>query len=332
MKKFLKALRIVLGTIGGILLLLVLIFGISDLLCTFAPGKAAEKSEMTNPYIVDETYVSAHRSGGELAPENTMAAFENCINSEDFNVDIFEFDLHITSDGRLILLHDSTLDRTTDAPEFFGAAGVLPETKTYDEIRQLNFGENFQAPDGSYPYRGLRGDEIPDDLRATLLEDVLDYLESQGSYRYIIEIKNSGENGFRAADELYRILKERNLLEMVVFGTFNQDVTDYVDSTYPDMLRSASIKEVIDFFFRASFSIPTKNEHFKYDALQIPANQFKAIRLGTARVVNYAHRHNLAVQYWTINDPEDVKALSSIGADCIMSDDPSMAFDIIKGK
>ena len=53
-------------------------------------------------------------------PENTMLAFESCMNSKDFNTDIFEFDLHITKDNKLILLHDDTLDRTTNAVEYFG--------------------------------------------------------------------------------------------------------------------------------------------------------------------------------------------------------------------
>lgn len=332
MKKVIKAIFIV---ILALIVALVAFFGFGALMCTFVPGKTADaRSAVTNPYITPdgETMVSAHRSGGDIAPENTMAAFINCIESEDFNVDVFEFDLHITSDGKLILLHDSTLDRTTDAVELFGQEGVLPATKTYEELRQLNFGENFVSEaDGSTPYKGLRGDDIPDEVRAVLLEDVLDYLESNGHYKYIIEIKDAGENGFKAADELHRILAERNLIDDVVFGTFNGDVTKYVDDTYPDMLRSSSIKEVVEFYFLVTFGINVKNEHFKYQALQIPANQFVAFRLGTERIINYAHRHNLAVQYWTINDPGEVERLNKIGADCIMSDNPSMAYDIIKG-
>ncbi len=326
-----KVVKGVLITVLVIILVLIFIFGSSALLCTFVPGKAAEQRS-SNPYITyDNALVSAHRSGGEIAPENTMAAFENCIESDSFNVDVFEFDLHITSDGKLILLHDGTLDRTTDAPEFFGEENVLPATKTYEELRKLNFGENFCDVDGSYPYRGLRGDDIPDNLRAVLLEDVLDYLQSNGSYKYIIEIKDAGENGFKAADELYRILSERNMIADVVFGTFNGDVTKYVDENHPDMLRSAGIKEVVEFYFLATLGIDVDPAHFEYEALQIPANQFIAFRLGTQRIINYAHRHNIAVQYWTINEQSEVERLNSIGADCIMSDNPSMAYDTIKG-
>ena len=299
-------------------------------MCKNEPGKKAVPEDITNPYITEKNaLVSAHRSGKDIAPENTMAAFRHCIESEDFNVDIYEFDLHITKDGKLILLHDSTLDRTTNSVEHFGEEDVKPSEKTYEELRELNFGENFQNADGEFPYEKLRGDDIPDELRAVLLEDVLDYLESNGDFQYIIEIKDSGENGKKACDELYRILKEKDLLEDVVFGTFNPDVTAYADKNYPDMLRSASIAEVLVFYLFASYGIDVDADFFKYEALQIPAEYQGILYLNTDRIINYAHRHNIAVQYWTINEAEEVEYLNSIGADCIMSDSPDMAYDVI---
>ena len=298
--------------------------------CKNLPGKIVDADNITNPYITeDKALVSAHRSGKDIAPENTMAAFQYCIETEDFNVDIYEFDLHITKDGKLILLHDNTLDRTTNSAEHFGEEGVKPAEKTYAELRELNFGENFENADGEYPYRGLRGDDIPDELRAVLLTDVLDYLESNGGFQYIIEIKDSGENGKKACDELYRILKEKDLLEDVVFGTFNPDVTAYADKNYPDMLRSASIPEVLAFYVLCGYGIDVDYDFFKYEALQIPSERFGIIFLNTDRVISYAHNHNIAVQYWTINDAEEVEYLNSIGADCIMSDSPDMAYDVI---
>lgn len=326
-KKIIKTILIILLVI---VLIPVVVFGSSAIICTALPGKEAAPETITTPYIsLDKTFVSAHRSGGGIAPENTLMAFENCINSKNFNVDIFEFDLHITKDGKLILLHDETLDRTTNSKEAYGEEGVLPITKTYAELRELNFGENFCDENGNYPYRGLRGDDIPDNLRALLLEDVLDYLQSNGDFGYIIEIKNGGEDGFRAADELYRILGEKNLLDNVIFGTFHGEVSDYVDEHCRDLMRSASIKETVMYYFACSFGIELNKDFYKFEALQIPANQYVIFRLGTKRVINYAHRHNIAVQYWTINDPEDIKYLSEIGADCIMSDVPDEAYRVI---
>jgi glycerophosphoryl diester phosphodiesterase len=321
--KIIKALALLLAV------LVVIMLG-ATVFCYASAGEAPAKEKMTNPFIkTEKTYVSAHRSGADIAPENTMMAFQYCVENEDFNVDTFEFDLHITKDNKLILLHDDTLDRTTNAEEQFGYKNVKPSEKTYDELKVLNFGENFETLDGEYPYRNLRGDDIPENLKVVLLEDVLNYLQANGDFTYIIEIKDKGENGFKAADELYKILKEKNLLTKVVFGTFNGDVTKYVDENYPDMLRSSSIVEVVLFYLAAAYNIDLNESFYKFDALQIPTNQYGLLMLGSERVVNYAHRHNLAVQYWTINDEDEVKRLSKIGADCIMSDVPDMAYDVI---
>ena len=325
-----KILKTIITIIAVILALLITVIGVAAGLCYASDGKAPEKETITNPFITSgNALVSAHRSGADIAPENTMMAFEYCVENKNFNVDTFEFDLHITKDDKLILLHDDTLDRTTNAPEVFGGEGIEPITKTYEELKELNFGENFETPEGEYPYRGLRGNEIPENLRVVLLEDVLDYLGSNGDFTYIIEIKDKGEAGFKATDELYRILKEKNLLEKVIFGTFNGDVTEYAEKKHPDMLRSASIVEVMVFYFAAAYSIDLNEDFYKFSALQIPTNQYGILMLGSERIVNYAHRHNLAVQYWTINEADEVERLNGIGADCIMSDVPDMAYDVI---
>lgn len=299
------------------------------LLMTHSFGDSYENYNTTNSDITDygKTLVSAHRSGGGIFPENTMMAFEGCINSKEFRTDIFEFDLHITKDDQLIILHDSTLDRTTDAEDVFGAEDIYPEDYTYEEISVLNFGENFENDRGEMPYKGLRGDKVPTNLRAAKLNDVLDYLQSNGDFGYIIEIKNSGELGKKAADILYSTLKERKLLESAIIGTFNNDVTRYMDETYPDMKRSASIKEVVKVYFLSLLGIDRQGS-YKFDALQIPSG-LSFLRLDTVRLVNYAHRHDIAVQYWTINDEAQMAHLRDIGADCIMSDIPDIAYNVL---
>lgn len=286
------------------------------------------KYETTNPDITGEVMVSAHRSGKGIAPEQTMMAFKNCVESDEFKTDIFEFDLHLTKDNVLVLLHDGTLDRTSDSFEVFGEEEVRPEDKTYEELRQLNMGAKFEDENGNKPYADLSGDEVPDDLRIVRLEDVLDYLIATGKdYDYIIEIKPGEELGKKASDELYRVLKERDLFGDVVFGTFNGEISDYMDENYPEIKRSSTIMEVLDFYIKANLGI--KNFEPAYEALQIPYKKY-CINLGTAKVINYAHEHNLAVQYWTINDEEDIRYLASLGADCIISDYPDRVYEILE--
>lgn len=294
---------------------------------------SAQSAAANNPYIVEtgKTMVSAHRSGGGIAPENTLMAFKNCVENGSFAIDIFEFDLHITKDGELILLHDDTFDRTSDSVEVFGQEGVLPSEKTYEELRALNLGENFTTDSGETPYKGLRGDKVPEDLKVMRLRDIFDYLAPYGEYSFIIEIKDSEDLGRKATDALYAILKEYNMLSRVVVGTFHGEISRYMDDTYPDMLRSAGIKEVVNFYFSSLFGINHKTDYYKFAALQIPNDDF-VFNLGTTRLVNYAHKYDIAVQYWTINDPEDVRHLAAIGADAIMSDNPDMAYEILCGE
>lgn len=299
---------------------------------------------VTNPYIADDVaMVSAHRAGSIVAPENTLNAFKLGIEEATtggYTVDIWEFDLHITKDGELILLHDHTLDRTSNSRQVFGVKDARPEDYTLEQLRELNMGYNFEL-DGEYPFRDLAAADITaQDLRICTLEEVLDYMSSDeataaapaefGKFRYIIEIKNSGKLGEKAADILYDTLVEYGILEDVVFGTFNQNVTDYVDENYPDMLRSSSICEVLDFWFAYLTGADLSKRGVGYCALQIPYSKSISF-LGDAGLIEYAHKYNIAVQFWTINESDDVEYLQSVGADCIMSDSPDMCYDVLKG-
>ena len=107
----------------------------------------------TNPYINEylDTDVSAHRSGAGIVPQNTLMAFEYVMkNNKKLGVDTFEFDVQITADGEIILLHNLTYDDTSNAVEAFGHKNVYASDLTYEEAyNNLNLGENF-TPDGVY--------------------------------------------------------------------------------------------------------------------------------------------------------------------------------------
>ena len=207
--------------------------------------------ETSNSFITGMTQISAHRAGGGIMPEETMMALKNCTQDVDFSIDVFEFDLHMTKDDVLVLLHDNELDRTSDSELVFGREHVRPEEMTFAELRQLNMGAKFVSDAGESPYTELHGDEVPDDLRIVALTEALDYLESVGHYCYIIEIKNSGELGCRAVDKLYSELEARDMIDRVVFGSFHGEVSEYKDRTYPDLMRGAYAGEVVNFLLAA---------------------------------------------------------------------------------
>ncbi len=292
--------------------------------------------DSTNPYIAEflDPDIAAHRSGAGLAPQNTLMAFENILSQEDtLGVDTLEFDVQITKDGELILLHDLTYDGTTNAEDVFGRKNVTPSSITLEEAQQLNLGENFKL-DGEYPYRGLRGDEIPYNLRVVTCDEVIDYVEANSNKKYIysIEIKSISFNSYKAVDRLYSIITERNLQDRVIWSTFAPDTSAYMKNKYPEISRTADAIEAIQFYFYFRMNWDLQDVSPSYTALQIPYGSSaldNLINLGTREMLNYAHKNNIAVQYWTINSEEEIRLLAENGADCIMTDYPQMAYETV---
>jgi glycerophosphoryl diester phosphodiesterase len=116
------------------------------------------------------TLVVAHRGANAYRPENTMPAYALAVEQ---GVDAIELDVHLTADGQLAVIHDETLDRTTDR-----TARVA--SLTMDEIREADAGAGFTAPDGSHPYAGTG-------LRVPTLPEVLDWLPD--GVGLVVEIK-----------------------------------------------------------------------------------------------------------------------------------------------
>src|SRR5512140_3306235 len=86
----------------------------------------------------------AHRGGGGLAPENTLPAFLSA--RDDWGADMIELDVHLTADGQVVVIHDPTVDRTTD-----GSGPVA--TKTLAELRELDAGYRFNTAGRKYAFR-----------------------------------------------------------------------------------------------------------------------------------------------------------------------------------
>ncbi len=116
------------------------------------------------------TIVVAHRGAAADAPENTMLAYQLAV---EMGADAIELDVHLTKDGRLALIHDETLDRTTNLTGPVAA-------KTLAQIRRADAGYRFEASDGSFPFRGRK-------LRVPTLAEVLDWLPD--GVGLVVEIK-----------------------------------------------------------------------------------------------------------------------------------------------
>ena len=314
-----------------LLLIVVLLFVYALIASMFVPKNLRDLPPNEGPLFANgSAQIGAHRAGAGIAPENTPLAFDICLNAENFNVEELEFDLHMTKDGKLIVLHDDSLDRTTDAVERFGRDNVKPGDFTYDEISKLNPGENFVTDSGEMPFKGLRGSDIPDGLTIPLLEDIIDKIEARGEYLYSIDIKDSGESGRKAADKLIELINKKGIQDRVIVASFNNDIIRYLSQAHPYTQRSIGVIEGILFYFACALNIRLNPSRLPFSAVQLPANQFKIIRCGTERFIRYCHSLGIAVQYWTIDDINEIKRLSDIGADCIITNVPDKMYALLK--
>jgi glycerophosphoryl diester phosphodiesterase len=116
------------------------------------------------------TIVVAHRGASAYLPENTMPSFERAV---EMGADALELDVHLTADGQLAIIHDDTVDRTTD-----GSGPVV--SKTMDELRELDAGYHFTDASGATPHRG-------EGLRIPTLGEVLAWLPD--GVGLVVEIK-----------------------------------------------------------------------------------------------------------------------------------------------
>ena len=176
-----KKFKVLFGVLLG---LFILVFGVTCCVIGIAdcPVDKNYFNGGINPYISDTTaMVSAQRAGSIVAPENTLYAFNLGIEEAKtggYTVYIWEFDLHITKDKQLILLHDHTLNRTSNAEQIFGDDKAKPEDYTLEELRRLNMGYNFEL-NGEYPFRNLAQEEVREKgLGICTLRELLDYVSS----------------------------------------------------------------------------------------------------------------------------------------------------------
>ena len=256
-------------------------------------------------------------------PEETLMAMKHWVQHPEVAIDMYEFDLRMTADGQLVLFHNKDLDRTTDSATVYGQEGFLVADKTVEELKQLNMGAKFKDADGNMPYANLT--EVPEDLRILTLSEALDYLTSVGIKNFCIEVKDDGELGKKGVDILYQELKERDLIKTTIFSSFKTDVAAYAAETYPDLIRGNTDAQA----FALYLATITGNKNYEppCDVFQLPFTD-KYLKLGinfaTAKIINFAHSHDVAIQFWTVNDPERIEYLESLGVDGIITDYPDL--------
>jgi glycerophosphoryl diester phosphodiesterase len=246
----------------------------------------------------------AHQGGAKLAPSNTLPAFYN---AHDLGCDVLELDVHGTADGEIVVIHDDTVDRTTD-----GTGSV--KDLTLAQLQALDAGYRF-SPDGvHHPYRG-KGVTIP-----TLRE----ILQTFPTARVNIEIKQTEPP---IEETLASLIREMHAADRVLVASVHDDVLRRFRLLEPGVATSASETEVYLFVIGAWLRLtPLLDPAF--DALQVPLRS-GSIPVVTRDVVEAAHGKNIQVHVWTIDEKAEMRRLLDLDVDAIMSDRPDLLMQIL---
>ncbi len=332
MTKKKKALIITLSVIGGIALIW--------LILALVPKGHNYKYE--NPMMKEGRLplLIAHGGGNEEFPDNTLEAFYNAYDA-DPNV-MMETDVSITKDGVVLISHDTTIDRKTNK------TGAIADWNYSDLIAErVDFNYNNYTEDGKlvgqikkyvngygkevkptdvpgYP-NGIPGRD-PEIFLATTLEDLIVAFPEN---KINVEIKQEGETGKRALKAVLELLEKHDAFDRVVLASFHDEIyAEFKDiqEDNPRFMYSPATGGVVKYIILKTIGL----DLFFTDGIcvfQIPMKE-AGITLSTKSLVENAHAHNIAVHYWTIDDPEDMKYLISIGADGIMTNYPHLLKEV----
>jgi glycerophosphoryl diester phosphodiesterase len=248
-----------------------------------------------------EPRLFAHRGASARAPENTLEAFRL---AREQGASYLELDVHLSADGELVVIHDSSVSRTT------GRRGRV-ENMRLDELRRLDAGFKFTLDHGrTFPYRA-KGHAIP-----TLSE----VLEAFSDMRITVELKPT-LNG--VAERLWEKLKAHRAEDRVIVASLNHALIRGFREVAPSVATSFSKDEVRDFLNRLRCG-DMGGYRPPGTAFQVP--EYKGLRRVVSKpVIDAVHRFGVEVHVWTVNEPVHISRLLEWGVDGIMTDDPARA-------
>ncbi|MCU9613430.1 glycerophosphodiester phosphodiesterase [Caldibacillus lycopersici] len=265
--------------------------------------------------------VIAHQAGNQERPSSTNLAFEHAI---AIGADILEFDVALTKDNQLVTIHDLTVDRTTDG------SGKVRE-HTYEEIKALNAGYGLEDENGQPIRDASKNPYIETGAYIPNLEEIF---TKYSHYKMVIELKDSGEDGKTSAKVFWNLVKKYNMEKNVVVACFDKDTLKELRRLSNDkLITSASEGEMYPFYAFHRLGLPALNNFSSFEMLHIPVSYtIKGIKFNllTDSLLQDAHKRNMAVYYWTINDADQMRELIEMGVDGIMTDHPELLIQVLK--
>src|SRR5699024_1270625 len=258
-----------------------------------------------------EVLVIAHRGGRGLAPEGTLTAFDHAVS---LGADVLEFDTHLTKDGHLVVIHDNTVDRTTNG------TGKINEM-TLEEVQDLDAGYQFTDEEDEYVFRD-QGVYIP------TVEEVF---QKYPNMRFLIELKdtNAPEMYEEMIQELWHLIQNYQMEDNVMIGSFAHEINErFEEVSKGNIPIGAGEEEVRDF---ATKHVARVNglAASNVDSLQLPT-EGDGFDLTSKNIIQSAKARNISVYYWTINDKETMNELIDKKVNGIMTDYPDLLIEVLE--
>jgi len=253
----------------------------------------------------DRPLVIAHRGGAGQWPENTLHAFVRAV---ELGVDVLEMDVQMTQDGQLVVIHDSTVDRTSNG------TGSVHEL-SLAELQTLDAGYAWSTDGGKrFPFRG-QGVQIPS------LAEVFVRLPRTAM---ILEIKASQ---CATAAQLGRMIRQYDMTDRVLVASFDLETMQAFRRLYPEIATSGAEPEIRRFYImhQARLSRVYRPPMESFDIPEYSGDRHVA----TGRFVQAAHARNLHVHVWTVNDPAAMQRLLEHGVDGITTDYPDRLLQLV---
>ncbi len=274
---------------------------------------------LPTPYFdLPTPLVIAHQGGNRLRPGNTFAAFDHAL---AIGADVLEMDVHAAQDGALVVIHDATLERTTD-----GVGAVRDHTLA--ELKLLNAGyrwpyvgrdgkPEFELPEalvGQYPYRDQQ----------LVIPTLAEMFERYPDARMTIEIKPADA---AVATALCDLLKRHERGGLTLVASASDEAMQAFRGACPGVATSATSGEVRRFVMLRRINLLSL---FTAEALalQIPMAR-DGVEFMNPEVIADARSLHLHVDFWTVNEPADMTAALAVDADGIMTDRPDLLLELL---
>ncbi len=244
-------------------------------------------------FVEHRPIIIAHRGASAFAPENTIAAFQM---ASDLKADGIELDVKLSKDGKMVVIHDQTVDRTTNGH------GLI-KNLLYEEISKLDAGVTFS--------NNYQGEKIP------LLKNVFEQVD-----KLLINIEITNYSSIRdgLAEDVCKLVKEMHMEERVVFSSFHPFNLMTTKRLLPEVPVALLALPHAGGILQRSFL-------FRWLSPQFIHPYFSDV---STKYINTQHMHNRKVNVWTVNNKHEIIRVHEAGCDGIITDNPTLTREVLE--